>query len=48
MIAQQKAGAGGLLQKFLSDHPADEQRIRDIEAFLPQVIPIYEQNRGRY
>jgi len=32
----------------LSTHPADEKRIADLQALMPQVVPIYEQNRGRY
>jgi predicted Zn-dependent protease len=49
MVAQQKsASAGGLVAKLLSDHPADQQRITDLQALMPQVIPIYEQNKGKF
>jgi len=51
MVAQKQAGgaaAGGALSALLSTHPADEKRIADLKALMPQVMPIYEQNRGRY
>ena len=49
MIAAQKSGAGsGVLARWLSDHPADEQRIQALEALMPQVMPMYEQNKARY
>lgn len=48
MIAQQKSGGGGFLAKMLSDHPADQQRIANLQALMPQVLPIYEQNKNRY
>ena len=50
MLAQKQAGAsaGGKLSELLSDHPADAQRIADLQALMPQVLPIYEQNKGRY
>lgn len=35
----------GLLDMFLSTHPADTQRIADLQALMPQVVPIYEANR---
>lgn len=31
--------------ELLSTHPSDEQRIRNIEAALPRVMPIYEQHK---
>jgi predicted Zn-dependent protease len=34
--------AKGKPPEFLSTHPSDEHRIRQIEAWLPEVIPIYE------
>ncbi len=47
MVAQ-KAGAdtapGGLDQLF-STHPADDKRITDLRALMPQVVPIYDQHR---
>ena len=45
MMARQQQSATGTFGKFLSDHPADEERIRDIEAQVPSVLGIYEQNR---
>jgi predicted Zn-dependent protease len=53
MIAQQKndpkgASAGGRLGALLSTHPPDEKRIEDLKALMPQVVPIYEQNKGRF
>jgi predicted Zn-dependent protease len=53
MAAQKKAleagpaGSGGL-SALLSTHPADEKRIADLHALMPQVVPIYEHNRARY
>jgi predicted Zn-dependent protease len=40
----QKAGKGQPPQ-FLSTHPANEARIRQIEANLPKVLPLYEKAR---
>jgi metalloendopeptidase OMA1, mitochondrial len=42
------AGAGGRLSAIFSTHPADQKRIADLQALMPQVLPIYEQNRGKY
>lgn len=52
MVAQKKAAekaapAPGKLAGFFSTHPADEKRIADLQALMPQVVPIYEQNRDR-
>jgi len=50
MMAQKqaKAGAGeGALGAMMSTHPADEKRIADLKALMPQVVPIYEQHRGK-
>ncbi|MEO6005499.1 MAG: M48 family metallopeptidase [Opitutus sp.] len=47
-MSQQKTGAPGTLEKFLSTHPADAQRIADLRALMPEVKPIYEANRGRF
>ena len=35
------------LPTFLSTHPSDEKRVAEIQAYLPQVIPVYEANRNR-
>jgi metalloendopeptidase OMA1, mitochondrial len=53
MLAEKQRSAGGNaaagpLAALLSTHPADEKRIADLKALMPQVLPIYEQNRGRY
>lgn len=50
MTAQKnaKAAAGGKLSELLSTHPADAKRIEDLRALMPQVVPIYEQNRGKF
>ncbi|MES2694357.1 MAG: M48 family metallopeptidase [Verrucomicrobiota bacterium] len=42
------AGAGGKIEALMSTHPADEKRIADLKALMPQVVPIYEQNRGKF
>lgn len=46
--AEKTGGTGGWLAGFLSTHPADQKRITDLQALMPQMVPIYEQNRGRY
>ena len=54
MVAQKQAAdksgatASGALGALLSTHPADEKRIADLKALMPQVVPIYEQNRGKH
>lgn len=52
MLAQKQAaekggGAGGKLAELMSTHPADQKRIADLQALMPQVVPIYEKNRGK-
>ncbi|PAW68149.1 MAG: hypothetical protein B9S34_03445 [Opitutia bacterium Tous-C1TDCM] len=42
------AGSAAKLENLLSTHPSDAKRIADLEALMPQVLPLYEQNRGRY
>jgi predicted Zn-dependent protease len=45
-MEDEKGGAGGgKLAQFLSTHPADSQRIADLKALMPEVVPIYEANR---
>ena len=38
----EKASAGGQPPQFLSTHPSHGTRIRDIEAALPKILPVYE------
>ncbi|HUR57499.1 MAG TPA: M48 family metallopeptidase [Opitutaceae bacterium] len=44
-----KAGAptGGRLGELLSTHPTDQKRIQDLQAMMPSVVPLYEQNRNK-
>ena len=47
--ASEKAAApAGKLAAIFSTHPADRKRIADLQAMMPQVLPIYEQNKGKY
>jgi len=39
---------GGEISAICSTHPADENRIADLEALMPQVVPLYEQARLRF
>jgi metalloendopeptidase OMA1, mitochondrial len=52
MLAQKKSAessgsATGRLGALFSTHPPDEKRIADLQALMPQVVPIYEASRGR-
>jgi len=38
-------GGGARQPEFLSSHPADENRVREIEALLPAVMPLYQAAR---
>jgi metalloendopeptidase OMA1, mitochondrial len=40
--------SGGKLPTLLSTHPAEPKRIADLKALMPEVVPIYEANRGRF
>lgn len=52
MAAQKQAAASkgssgpSPLDAILSTHPADEKRIADLRAMMPQVLPIYEKSRA--
>jgi metalloendopeptidase OMA1, mitochondrial len=53
MMAQKQAadkggGSAGKLSAIFSTHPADEKRISDLKALMPSVLPIYEQNKGKF
>lgn len=50
MAQKQAAGAGneGKIAALMSTHPTDQKRIQDLQALMPQMVPIYEQSRGRY
>ena len=39
------ANGGAHPPEFLSSHPADETRVREIEALLPKVMPLYQAAR---
>lgn len=47
-MSQQKTGSSSPLEKYLSTHPADSQRIADLQKLMPEVVPIYQQNRARF
>lgn len=40
------ATGGSQQPEWLSTHPSNENRIRQIEDLLPEVLPVYEQSRG--
>ncbi|HTP42725.1 MAG TPA: M48 family metallopeptidase [Nitrospiria bacterium] len=41
------ASKGGKPTEFLSTHPSDEHRVEQIEAWMPEVLPIYKQQATR-
>lgn len=53
MVSQKQAsekggGKASSVSALLSTHPADEKRISDLKALMPQVVPLYEANRARF
>ena len=38
---------GGRIPQFLSTHPSDESRIRDLQGYAARVMPLYEAARRR-
>jgi predicted Zn-dependent protease len=46
--AENSGGGLGRISALMSTHPADDKRIADLKALMPQVLPIYEANRGRF
>jgi Zn-dependent protease with chaperone function len=44
-LSQSSGRAGAQPPQFLSTHPSNENRIREIEANLPKVLPLYEKAR---
>ena len=49
MAKQKESGAPAAAKPaWLSTHPADQKRIADLQAFMPQVGPVYEANRGKF
>ena len=49
MSAQKEAAKpGATLPAWMSTHPSDAKRIADLEAYMPQVVPIYEASRGKF
>ena len=44
----EKAGKGRKVPALLSTHPSHERRIADLQGWMPQVLPLYEQAKLRY
>lgn len=39
--------AAGKVPEFLSTHPSDDTRIKNLEQLMPKYLPLYEQSRAR-
>lgn len=46
--ASEKAGGDDKIAALFSTHPADQKRIADLQTLMPTVVPIYEQNKGKF
>ena len=46
--ADKSAGGESKVSAIFSTHPADAKRIADLKALMPSVLPIYEQNKGKF
>lgn len=43
----EKQSKGGRLPVFLSTHPSHDRRIGDLQRWMPEVLPIYQNMKGR-
>jgi metalloendopeptidase OMA1, mitochondrial len=50
MTKQKEAAdkSGSKVSALFSTHPSDPKRIADLQALMPQVVPVYEANRARF
>jgi metalloendopeptidase OMA1, mitochondrial len=48
MQQKQETKDGVKMPNLLSTHPSDAKRIADLQALMPEVLPVYEANRGRF
>ncbi len=44
----EKESKGSHVPVFLSTHPSHEQRVADLQGWMPQVLPLYENARGQH
>ncbi|HEX2855392.1 MAG TPA: M48 family metallopeptidase [Opitutaceae bacterium] len=45
---KQETKNGVKMPNLLSTHPSDENRIKALQALMPEVVPVYEANRARF
>jgi predicted Zn-dependent protease len=45
---KETVAAGATPPAWLSTHPSDQKRIADLQAFMPQVVPLYEASRAKF
>ena len=43
-----KDASGPKMPAFLSTHPSHDRRIADLQAWMPEVLPLYEKAKSRY